>query len=112
MLGRPWRPPPAAATRAARARAVGKGQMGSALMGSLQISCLSTEGPFGYSRYPMLISPKVPGRTFCPQPRQGKPSCCFLFTNLLVRLSLSACLLLRQGQVGQTTVPYKKAYLV
>ena len=29
---------------------VGKGQMGSALMGSLQISCSLTEGLFGYSR--------------------------------------------------------------
>ena len=28
----------------------GKGQMGSALMGSLQISCFLTEGLFGYSR--------------------------------------------------------------
>ena len=28
---------------------LGKGQMGSALMGSLQISCLLTEGLFGYS---------------------------------------------------------------
>ena len=27
----------------------GKGQVGSALMGSLQISCFLTEGPFGYS---------------------------------------------------------------
>ena len=27
----------------------GKGQMGSALMGSLQISCFLTEGLFGYS---------------------------------------------------------------
>ena len=26
----------------------GKGQMGSALMGSLRISCFLTEGPFGY----------------------------------------------------------------
>ena len=33
-----------------KARAIGKGQMGSALMGSLQISCFLTEGPFGYSR--------------------------------------------------------------
>ena len=29
---------------------LGKGRIGSALMGSLQISCLLTEGPFGYSR--------------------------------------------------------------
>ena len=29
---------------------VGKGQMGSALMGSLQILCFLTEGLFGYSR--------------------------------------------------------------
>ena len=29
---------------------IGKGQMGSALMGSLQITFLSTEGLFGYSR--------------------------------------------------------------
>ena len=28
---------------------IGKGQMGSALMGPLQISCFSTEGLFGYS---------------------------------------------------------------
>ena len=30
--------------------ALGRGQMGSALMGSLRISCFLTEGPFGYSR--------------------------------------------------------------
>ena len=29
---------------------LGKGQMGSALMGSLQTSCFLTEGLFGYSR--------------------------------------------------------------
>ena len=45
---------------------VGKGQMGSALMGSLQISCFLTEGPFGYSALPTFILPKVPGRTFFP----------------------------------------------
>ena len=45
---------------------LGKGQMGSALMGSLQISCFSTEGLFGYSRQPTFIFPKVPGCTFSP----------------------------------------------
>ena len=40
------------------------GQMGSALMGSLQISCFLTEGLFGYSPQPTFISPEVPGRTF------------------------------------------------
>ena len=44
----------------------GKGQMGSALMGSLRISCFLTEGLFGYSRSPTFISPKVPGRSFFP----------------------------------------------
>ena len=29
---------------------LGKGQMASALTGSLRISCVLTEGPFGYSR--------------------------------------------------------------
>ena len=29
---------------------IGKGRMGSALMGSLQVSCFLTEGLFGYSR--------------------------------------------------------------
>ena len=31
-------------------RKLGKGQLGSALMGSLQISCVLTEGLVGYSR--------------------------------------------------------------
>ena len=43
---------------------LGKGQMGSALMGSLQILCFLTEGLFGCSRQPTFIFPKVPGRTF------------------------------------------------
>ena len=43
-----------------------KGQMGSALMVSLQISYLLTEGPFGCSRKPTFIFPKVPGRTVFP----------------------------------------------
>ena len=34
----------------AQGQKVGKGQTGSALMGSLQISCYLTEGIFGYSR--------------------------------------------------------------
>ena len=46
---------------------LGKGRMGSALMGSLQVSCLLTEGSFGCSRYPTCIFPKVPGRTFLPK---------------------------------------------
>ena len=45
---------------------LGKGQMGSALMGSLQILCFLTEGLFGYSRLPTLMFPKVPGRAFFP----------------------------------------------
>ena len=48
------------------AAAFGKGKMGSALMGSLQISCALTEGPFGYCRLPTCFFPKVPGRTFFP----------------------------------------------
>ena len=44
----------------------GKGQMESALIGSLQISCFLTEGLFGYSRETNYIFPKVPGRTFSP----------------------------------------------
>ena len=43
-------------------KAVGEGQMGSAL----QISCFLTEGLFGYAREPTLIFSKVPGRTFFP----------------------------------------------
>ena len=43
-----------------------KGLTGSALMGSLQMSCFLTEGPFGYSRSPTFIFPKVPGCTFFP----------------------------------------------
>ena len=34
----------------ARLTLLGKGQMGLALMGALQISCFLTEGPFGYPR--------------------------------------------------------------
>ena len=49
-----------------RPSVLGKGQMGSALMGSLRISCFSTEGLLGYSRWPTFIFPKVPGRTFFP----------------------------------------------
>ena len=47
--GRPPPDPPRAPRSLARAL-LGKGQMGSALMGSLQISCLLTEGLFGHSR--------------------------------------------------------------
>ena len=46
---------------------LGKGRIRSALMGSMQISCFLTEGPFGHSRWPTFIFPKVPGRTFFPQ---------------------------------------------
>ena len=42
--------------------------MRSALMGSLQISCFLTAGLFGFSRSPTFICPKVPGRTFFPNP--------------------------------------------
>ena len=45
---------------------VGKGQMGSALTGSLQMSWFLTGVLFGYSRQPSFIFPKVPGRTFFP----------------------------------------------
>ena len=38
--------------------------MGSALIGSLQISCFLTEGLFRYSRLPTFVFPKVPGRAF------------------------------------------------
>ena len=47
-------------------RAVGEGQMGSALEGSLQSSCVLREGLFGYSPSTVFILPKVPGRTFSP----------------------------------------------
>ena len=40
--------------------------MGSALLGSLQLLCCLTEGPFGYSHWPTFMLPKVPGRTFFP----------------------------------------------
>ena len=33
-------------------------------MGSLRTSYFLTEGPFGYSRWPTFVFPKVPGRTF------------------------------------------------
>ena len=46
----------------------GKGQMGSALVGSLRISCFLTEGFVGYSRKPSCIFPKVPGSTFFANP--------------------------------------------
>ena len=51
---------------ASRPAELGKGQMGSALMEPLQVLCFSTEGPFGYSRKPTFIFPKVPGPTFFP----------------------------------------------
>ena len=45
----------------------GKGQMGSALMGPLQISCFLTEGFLGTPVDRIIfIFPKVPGRTFFP----------------------------------------------
>ena len=69
--------------------AVGEGQMGPALMGSLQISCILTEGicngvtallffsrggPFGYSRY-LFFSTEGPfgysHYLICPQPRRA-----------------------------------------
>ena len=43
---------------------VGKGQLGSALMWSLQTSRFLTEALFGYYLYPSFIFAKVPGRTF------------------------------------------------
>ena len=39
----------AARPTSTRSEAFGKGRMGSALMGSLQVSCFLTEGPFGHS---------------------------------------------------------------
>ena len=48
---------------------LGKGQMGLALMGSLQISCffcLFWQSTFGYSLCPTFISPEVTGCTFFP----------------------------------------------
>ena len=44
----------------------GANEMGPALVGSLRLSCFSTEGLFGYSRSPTCIFPKVPRRTFFP----------------------------------------------
>ena len=40
--------------------------MGSALMGSLRISCFLTEGLFGLLPLAYFYLPKVPGRTFFP----------------------------------------------
>ena len=51
-----WQPVPVSGSR--------KGQMGSALMGSLQMLCFLTEGLFGYSRWSTFISPEVAGHTF------------------------------------------------
>ena len=45
---------------------VGKGQLGSAPLGSLHILRCLTEGLFGYSHSPTFIFPKMPGRTFFP----------------------------------------------
>ena len=50
-------------TSGSDAKRFGEGPLGSALMGSLQISCLLTEGLPGYSRQPNCVFPKVPGRT-------------------------------------------------
>ena len=50
--------------RAWRRERVGKGQMGSALIGWLRISCFLTQGLSGYSREPTFIFQKVPGRIF------------------------------------------------
>ena len=41
-------------------------QMGSALMRSLQMSCVLTEGLCGFSCQPTFVFPKVPGCTFFP----------------------------------------------
>ena len=46
---------------------VGKGQMGSALTGSLQISWFLTEGLFGYSRQPTFYLPKSARAYLFPQ---------------------------------------------
>ena len=54
---------------------IGRGQMGSALMGSLHISCSSTEGLFGHSGWPTFILPKVPGRTFLPNSSKSLSFC-------------------------------------
>ena len=43
---------------------IGRGQMGSALMVSLQQICFLTEGLLAHSRYPAFILPKVPGHTY------------------------------------------------
>ena len=43
---------------------LGKGQMGSALMWSLQVSCFLTEGLFGTPV--KCVSPQIPGLTFFP----------------------------------------------
>ena len=51
----------------ARASAFGKGQLGSALMGSLQIACLLTEGPFGYSRLTYFYLPRSARAYLFPQ---------------------------------------------
>ena len=46
---------------------IGKGQMGSALMASLQVSCFLTEGLLvGFSRSPTFIFPKCQGVPFSP----------------------------------------------
>ena len=44
------------ATADGSGRHVGKGHLGSALMGSLQISCFSAEGLFEYPRVKLLLS--------------------------------------------------------
>ena len=49
--------------------------MGPALMGSLRISGFSTEGAFVYCHEPAFVFPKVPGRTFFPQPVKTRYFC-------------------------------------
>ena len=48
---RTWTGRSARASSGTTAAAFGKREMGSALMGSLQIACFLTEGLFGYSRF-------------------------------------------------------------
>ena len=61
---------------------VGKGQTGSALKGSLRVSCFLTEGLFGESRESTFIFPKVSvfpqsvrSHCFCSGPTSVDPNC-------------------------------------
>ena len=90
----------------------GKGQMGVSTKGVTALLCFSTKGPFGYSRQPTFIFPKVPGRTFFPNlPKFVTFAAAPLVLTPFVRNQVSAPLRFRVPQ-GEATQRYPADMLV